>query len=469
MSKKVNWGIIGMGVMGTQLSRNFARNGMSIALYNRRVNEVEEKVAEQKITAFSELKNALPFEALRPFVNSIERPRKIILMIPAGEATEQCISEILPLLSANDILTDGGNSHFEDTERRVALAQKFGVSFMGMGVSGGAEGALHGPSLMLGGNHNAYTAIENDLQKVAAKNQKGAPCVGWLGEGGAGHFVKMVHNGIEYAEMQLLSELVELAYSDNEEIRNNLIQELEKWQEKEHKNYLLGITIAILKYRDGNRPWFEKILDVASNKGTGAWATATASLMGIPNTTMAAALHARFISAQKKQREHYGKQFPKVAPENTIPLSALENTYALCRLLNHHQGFEMIREAEEKWGWVAPQSLVSTLWSEGCIIKSTLLENLAADAHSSVLDSELFQIAYKKGGADWEKVLSEAITLHIPIPCIAAAWQYFVGIKQEESFAHLIQAQRDYFGSHGLRLKENPNQSGLHGPWFKEG
>ncbi|NDE29994.1 MAG: hypothetical protein EB076_07935 [Flavobacteriia bacterium] len=197
MSKKVNWGIIGMGVMGTQLSRNFARNGMSIALYNRRVNEVEEKVAEQKITAFSELKNALPFEALRPFVNSIERPRKIILMIPAGEATEQCISEILPLLSANDILIDGGNSHFEDTERRVALAQKFGVSFMGMGVSGGAEGALHGPSLMLGGNHNAYTAIENDLQKVAAKNQKGAPCIGWLGEGGAGHFVKMVHNGID--------------------------------------------------------------------------------------------------------------------------------------------------------------------------------------------------------------------------------------------------------------------------------
>ena len=469
MSKKINWGIIGMGVMGTQLSRNFAQKGISLALYNRRVKGIEERVAEQKKAYYSELKDALPFEELIPFVNSIECPRKIILMIPAGDATEKCLTEILPLLSENDIIVDGGNSHFKDSERRVLLAQKYGVFFMGMGVSGGAEGALKGPSLMLGGNKKVYEDLKHDLQKVAAKNKNGIHCVGWLGEGGAGHFVKMVHNGIEYAEMQLLSEIIALAYSDSEEKINNLIEELEKWQDNEHKNYLLGITIEILKYTEGKSRWFEKVLDVASNKGTGAWASETGSLMGNPNTTMSAALHARFISAQKKQRVRYGKKFPKITSSPNIIFSTLENTYSLCRLINHHQGFEMIREAEKKWGWVAPLSLVSNLWSEGCIIKSSLLEHLATNSTSTVLDSERFQNAYKKGITDWGKVLSEAIDLQIPVPCISAAWQYFMGIKQEDSFANLIQAQRDYFGSHGLILKENPNLSGLHGPWFKEG
>ena len=467
MINKTNWGIVGLGIMGTSLSRNFANKGTSLSLYNREVKGSEEGVALSHTKQYSELKNALPFNSLPSFVESIKNPRKILLMLPAGSPTDTVIEKLIPLLTQGDVIIEGGNSHFKDTEKRAKQLSAAGIHFLGMGVSGGEEGALKGPALMIGGVKEAYMLVKNDLSAIAAKNSKGVPCCDFVGSGGAGHFVKMVHNGIEYAEMQLLAEVVSLALSDQSNSIKTIQKMLQDWQKTKSESYLLDITASLLGFHESGRPFIDLIKDEASNKGTGAWATAEGAELGSPNSLMASALHARFTSSNKKQRSLLSKTFKGKPTSTSLSLSALKVSYDLSRIINHHQGFEMIREAAIKNNWKIKLATIASLWSEGCIIKSRLMDTLVdvLKANDTLLNAAVFIEFFNNGIASWEISITTAIQKRIPFSCHNAAWNYFLAITQENSNANIIQAQRDFFGAHGFERKDKKHHKKYHGPW----
>ena len=467
MINQATWGIVGLGVMGTSLSRNFANKGISLSLYNREVKGSEEGVALSHTKQYSELKNALPFNSLPSFVESIKNPRKILLMLPAGSPTDTVIEKLIPLLTQGDVIIEGGNSHFKDTEKRAKQLSAAGIYFLGIGVSGGEEGALKGPALMIGGSKEAYILVKNDLSAIAAKNSKGVPCCDFVGSGGAGHFVKMVHNGIEYAEMQLLAEVVSLALSDPSNSIKTIRKMLQDWQKTKSESYLLDITASLLGFHESGRPFIDLIKDEASNKGTGAWATAEGAELGSPNSLMASALHARFTSSNKKQRSLLSKTFKGKPTSTSLSLSALKVSYDLSRIINHHQGFEMIREAAIKNNWKIKLATIASLWSEGCIIKSRLMDTLVdvLKANDTLLNAAAFIEFFNNGIASWEISITTAIQKRIPFSCHNAAWNYFLAITQENSNANIIQAQRDFFGAHGFERKDKKHHKKYHGPW----
>ena len=467
MINQATWGIVGLGIMGTSLSRNFANKGTSLSLYNREVKGSEEGVALSHTKQYSELKNALPFNSLPSFVESIKNPRKILLMLPAGSPTDTVIEKLIPLLTQGDVIIEGGNSHFKDTEKRAKQLSAAGIHFLGMGVSGGEEGALKGPALMIGGVKEAYMLVKNDLSAIAAKNSKGVPCCDFVGSGGAGHFVKMVHNGIEYAEMQLLAEVVSLALSDQSNSIKTIQKMLQDWQKTKSESYLLDITASLLGFQESGRPFIDLIKDEASNKGTGAWATAEGAELGSANSLMASALHARFTSSNKKQRSLLSKTFKGKPTSTSLSLSALKVSYDLSRIINHHQGFEMIREAAIKNNWKIKLATIASLWSEGCIIKSRLMDTLVdvLKSNDSLLNAAAFMEFFNNGIASWEISITTAIQKHIPFSCHNAAWNYFLAITQENSNANIIQAQRDFFGAHGFERKDKNHDKKYHGPW----
>ena len=467
MINQATWGIVGLGVMGTSLSRNFANKGISLSLYNREVKGSEEGVALSHTKQYSELKNALPFNSLPSFVESIKNPRKILLMLPAGSPTDTVIEKLIPLLTQGDVIIEGGNSHFKDTEKRAKQLSAAGIYFLGIGVSGGREGALKGPALMIGGSKEAYILVKNDLSAIAAKNSKGVPCCDFVGSGGAGHFVKMVHNGIEYAEMQLLAEVVSLALSDPSNSIKTIRKMLQDWQKTKSESYLLDITASLLGFHESGRPFIDLIKDEASNKGTGAWATAEGAELGSPNSLMASALHARFTSSNKKQRSLLSKTFKGKPTSTSLSLSALKVSYDLSRIINHHQGFEMIREAAIKNNWKIKLATIASLWSEGCIIKSRLMDTLVdvLKANDTLLNAAAFIESFNNGIASWEISITTAIQKRIPFSCHNAAWNYFLAITQENSNANIIQAQRDFFGAHGFERKDKKHHKKYHGPW----
>jgi len=467
MINQATWGIVGLGIMGTSLSRNFANKGTSLSLYNREVKGSEEGVALSHTKQYSELKNALPFNALTSFVESIKNPRKILLMLPAGSPTDTVIEKLIPLLTQGDVIIEGGNSHFKDTEKRAKQLSAAGIHFLGMGVSGGEEGALKGPALMIGGVKEAYMLVKNDLSAIAAKNSKGVPCCDFVGSGGAGHFVKMVHNGIEYAEMQLLAEVVSLALSDQSNSIKTIQKMLQDWQKTKSESYLLDITASLLGFQESGRPFIDLIKDEASNKGTGAWATAEGAELGSANSLMASALYARFTSSNKKQRSLLSKTFKGKPTSTSLSLSALKVSYDLSRIINHHQGFEMIREAAIKNNWKIELATIASLWSEGCIIKSRLMDTLVdvLKSNDSLLNAAAFMEFFNNGIASWEISITTAIQKHIPFSCHNAAWNYFLAITQENSNANIIQAQRDFFGAHGFERKDKNHDKKYHGPW----
>ena len=467
MINQATWGIVGLGIMGTSLSRNFANKGTSLSLYNREVKGSEEGVALSHTKQYSELKNALPFNSLPSFVESIKNPRKILLMLPAGSPTDTVIEKLIPLLTQGDVIIEGGNSHFKDTEKRAKQLSAAGIHFLGMGVSGGEEGALKGPALMIGGVKEAYMLVKNDLSAIAAKNSKGVPCCDFVGSGGAGHFVKMVHNGIEYAEMQLLAEVVSLALSDQSNSIKTIQKMLQDWQKTKSESYLLDITASLLGFHESGRPFIDLIKDEASNKGTGAWATAEGAELGSANSLMASALYARFTSSNKKQRSLLSKTFKGKPTSTSLSLSALKVSYDLSRIINHHQGFEMIREAAIKNNWKIKLATIASLWSEGCIIKSRLMDTLVdvLKANDTLLNAAAFIEFFNNGIASWEISITTAIQKRIPFSCHNAAWNYFLAITQENSNANIIQAQRDFFGAHGFERKDKNHDKKYHGPW----
>ena len=470
MNKKGSWGIVGMGVMGASLSRNFASHGFKLSLFNRYVKGKEEKVAIELARKYSFLDERLAFESLEDFVNSINAPRKLILMLPAGQAIDEIIHKLKFLLEKGDIIIDGGNSQFNDTERRALFLKENEIKYIGMGVSGGQKGALEGPSLMIGGSRSAYETVKNDLNKIAAKDSNGNPCCSFLGSGGAGHYIKMIHNGIEYAEMQLLAEIFELLMTYFKLDFKLIQKELESWQNTSSDSYLLRITSTILTYYDSKGSNFvSKILDQASNKGTGAWATISGAAIGSPNSLMTAALHARYISSMKSKRIEFSKTSNFTKKESSISLKQLKKVYDMCRWINHHQGFDIINTACKEYNWKTDLATVAKIWSEGSIIKSKLMETLAKSfcSSSSIMKMEKFKNSMNKSQKDWNSVINYAGKNLIPIPCISTSWNYFLAMTQPFSNANLIQAQRDFFGAHGFILINQKENSLVHGPWNK--
>ena len=466
-SKKIEWGIVGMGAMGINLSRNFASNGYSLALYNRYVKGKEEQIALKQKKKFPELKDALAFESLANFVSSIKRPRKIIILITAGSALKVFLKRLVPLLSEGDIIIDGGNSHYKETEKVNSQLNKKNIHFLGMGISGGDKGALKGPSLMLGGDKEAYKFVAKDLENVSAKRVDGRPCCAYLGNLGAGHFVKMIHNGIEYAEMQLIAEIFSLLMETFEGKINYVQKELESWQKSSCESYLLAITSEILKYKDDNGFFINKIIDTASTKGTGAWASETGISMGYPNSLMIAALQARFTSNMKTKRENLSKIIALKKGDATISIKKLKIIYDISRLINHHQGFEMIKNSNQIYGWNSDLHVIAHLWSEGSIIKSGLMKTLEKEfkIKASILEMDIFKKNILEAQTNWNSILSYAAARLIPIPCISSAWNFLISMSQEKSSGNIIQAQRDYFGAHGIMTLDNKKGEIINGPW----
>lgn len=464
---KSEFGLIGLGVMGKSLSRNLAANNFSLSIFNRHVPHSEENIAVNFKANFTELSNTMPFDDLKSFVASLQRPRKILLMVNAGKPVDTVLNKLIPLLSENDVIIDGGNSHYRDTQRRQDYLSDHHIFFIGTGISGGEEGALKGPSIMPGGNKNAYDIVQPFLAAIAAKGSDNKPCCTYIGKGGSGHFTKMVHNGIEYVEMQLLAE-VYLILKKSGKNPDEIATILTSWQQSTN-SYLLGITIEILRKKEGNTWLLDQILDCSGNKGTGNWTTIATAELGQPSTMIAAALFARFISSFKKERIKMSKAYQNNSKPLNIDNIHLLKAYQLARIVNHHQGFKLLYEASKsfKWGLNLPD--IANIWTSGCIIRSSLMQDLSLilEENNNVLLSKTIIGQVKKLKSSLNTIVSQSILNEISIPCFSAAVNFLNGYTEKNSPANLIQAQRDYFGAHSYQRIDDPTEKFYHTNWKK--
>lgn len=462
---KAEIGLIGLGVMGKSLSRNLARNGFDVSVFNRHVPGKEENVATQFKHAFPEMENAMAFDNLESFIDSLEIPRKIILMVNAGPAVDAVLDQLKVKLDSEDVIIDTGNSHFKKTTERMSQLKEKGIFLIGTGVSGGELGALNGPSIMPSGEEQAYHKIQNYLETIAAKDADGLPCCTYVGKGGSGHFVKMIHNGIEYAEMQLLAEcyfMMKHQAMTNEEIADVF----ESWTNRLN-SYLLRISIHILRKKEGGAYLLDLILDQAGNKGTGKWATMTISDAGQSATMIPAALFARYLSFFKAKRQEAHALFSSEITRQSFQLDDLEKAYGFARIINHHQGFELMAQISDQNNWQINLSEVARIWTEGCIIKSDLIKKLTVSLKSTkqILFEEPWISEVKNSINAAKKVAQVCLNNELHIPCMLEALNYFNGLKTANCSANLIQAQRDYFGAHTYQKKNDPSQASYHTEW----
>lgn len=458
-------GLIGLGVMGKSLSRNLAQKGFQISLFNRHVEGKEEDVAINFKKAHQELESAQPFDNLEAFVQSLETPRKIILMVNAGSTVDLVLNDLNDLLDAGDIVVDGGNSHFEDTNRRINTLNERGLVFIGTGISGGEEGALRGPSIMPSGKRDSYLKIQKFLEAIAAKDTEDRPCCTYIGTEGSGHFVKMIHNGIEYVEMQLLAEcyaILKRQGESNEEIANVF----ESWS-KDLGSYLLSITIDILRKKEGDDYLLDKILDKAGNKGTGNWATVSIADSGQPATLIPAALFARYLSFFKSMRVASSSTFTTAPAQVKLSYDQLKDSYQFARIMNHNQGFTLIHQVSEQNGWSIELHEVARIWTSGCIIKSDFMKELVEflkDDFNLLKNSELIE-RVNATHKSIKSVVSACISTEVHAPCLIESVNYFHGLKTADSPANLIQAQRDYFGAHTYQRIDDSSEKFYHTEW----
>lgn len=461
------FGLIGLGVMGKSLSRNLANKGILLSLYNRRVVGKEEDIAVQFIQDHPELIHAKGFEDLPAFVASLSLPRKIMLMVNAGESTDDIIQQLMPLLQTGDIVIDGGNAHYLDTEKRIKQLAMHGIQYLGVGVSGGEAGALLGPSIMPGGNKDAYISVQPILEQIAAINSKGFTCCKYIGAGGAGHFVKMVHNGIEYAEMQLLAELVQYLKVVGGHEYDLIALLLKPYLQGPLSSYLLEITVQILQTKSNGNWLLNQIMDNAGNKGTGSWTSMEAAKIGLPIPTLTAALNARFMSAMWRTRQQLANKMPNEMQRQPINIQQLMEAYQLCRIINHHQGFHLIETVSNQNGWGIDLAELAGVWTAGCIIRSQLMEQLQelfSVSTQLLLHPEIVNYC-NQSKSSLKHLLSVAVDNELPMEAFSASAQYLFAMKQSHSGASLIQAQRDFFGAHTYQLKDNPEGPFYHFNW----
>jgi len=467
LTKKSEFGLIGLGVMGKSLARNLATNHFILSLYNRHVDNFEVDVALNFKNKFQELYFAHPFDDLGAFVDSLQSPRKILLMVNAGKPVDIVIESLIPLLSKNDVIIDGGNSHYNDTQRRINSLQKHKLNFIGAGVSGGEEGALKGPSIMPGGNKNAYKIVQPFLETIAAKDKDNNPCCSYIGEGGSGHFTKMVHNGIEYAEMQLLAEIY-FILKESDKDPDEIASILESWKLTSN-SYLLEITIDILRQKEGNDWLINKILDISGNKGTGNWTTIATAELGVPSTMIPAALFARYISSFKEERIQINALYGQETNKIKVDPNELLKAYQLARIINHHQGFKLLNQASKTYLWNLNLAEIAQIWTNGCIIRSSLMEELSATLkeNDSILINKNMIPIIKGLKPSLNKIVSNCILHEIAIPCLSESVNFLNGYREVNSSANLIQAQRDYFGAHTYQRLDDKSGKYYHTNWKK--
>jgi 6-phosphogluconate dehydrogenase len=466
-TNKSTLGIVGLGVMGKSLARNWARAGVKLSLYNRFVKSVEEQIAEKAIQTYPELKNASGYEDLQSFVQSLTKPRIIFLMIKAGKETDLFIEEILPHLDAGDILIDGGNSHYEDTKNRIDYLGKQQIHFIGTGVSGGEKGALNGPSIMPSGSFEAYQKIEHLLFAIAAKDKNGHPCSAYIGPEGSGHFVKMIHNGIEYAEMQLIAETYAyLRYVQGLD-PSSIAQVFDGWNQGALHSYLLESTVHILQKKEGDAYLIDLILDVAGNKGTGNWATIAASELGIPAGMITSALFARYVSTLKESIRNLRQASITTIHSTQLSIDTIKAAYTAARIINHQQGFLILRTASLEFNWNLDLSTIARIWTNGCIIRSTLMEKmiLAFREHQELFEYHEFKNEIILLRLELKSFCISALAFDLPIPCHTASLDYLNSLSGMYPTANIIQAQRDFFGAHTYQKKNDNSGTFYHTEW----
>ena len=464
-------GLIGLGVMGSNLALNIAEKGFPIAVWNR----TGEKTTEFHANA-GQLKSALvPCQTLEEFVAAIRPPRPVIIMVKAGDPVDEQISILRKLLAKNDIIIDAGNANFRDTVRRFAELENSGITFIGMGVSGGEEGARHGPSIMVGGKKSSWKRVEDVLLAISAK-YKDQPCAAWLGENGAGHFVKTIHNGIEYADMQMICEIYGLLRDGAGMSAQEIGVAFSRWNKGKLNSYLIEITAEILQAKDPKTKgaMVDMILDRAGQKGTGKWSVIEAQQMGVPSTAIEAAVAARSLSSFKSERlaaeAAYGELKAKFRgkPGDAL-LRQLELALFAGKICAYAQGFAVMEAASKEFKWDLPMATIARIWRAGCIIRSQFLDTIATsyrtkDKPVNLLVAPQFIRMMKQAHGPLRKTVSMAAEAGIPVPALSSALGYFDSYRQGRGTANLIQAQRDFFGAHGFERIDGGGD-GQHGPW----
>lgn len=474
MKEKADIGLIGLAVMGENLVLNMENKGYRVAVFNRTVEKVD-----TFINGRGKGKNFIGAHTLEEFVASLERPRKVMLLVKAGKPVDSFIEMLIPLMEPGDIIIDGGNSHFPDTIRRTEYVESKGLLYVGTGVSGGEEGALLGPSLMPGGSPDAWPHVKEIFQAVAAKVDDGVPCCDWVGENGAGHFVKMVHNGIEYGDMQIINEAYHLM---KELLGIDAFEQhkiFTKWNSGLLDSYLIEITADILGYKDEDgSPLVENILDTAGQKGTGKWTAMSALDLGIPLTLIGESVFSRCLSAQKDLRVKASKiingKKPDFKGDKQQFIDDLEMAIYGAKIISYAQGYDLMMEAAKEFGWHLNYGGIALMWRGGCIIRSRFLGDIkkAFDNNpelENLLLDPFFKDAVESSEASMRRVCAAALMNGIPVPALTSALAYFDGVRNERLPANLLQAQRDYFGAHQYERLDRPRGEFFHTDWTGRG
>ncbi|MGB1449887.1 MAG: NADP-dependent phosphogluconate dehydrogenase [Flavobacteriaceae bacterium] len=456
INEKASLGLYGLGVMGKNLAINLADKGFGVAIYNRHVAGSEEKIAQKLASAQPQLP-FFPTQDVNEFVASIARPRKIILMIPAGKTVDLVIDQLRPELDPGDIIIDGGNSHYQESIRRTVALKKQQLHFYGLGISGGAKGARKGPALMPSGAKNCYPQLAPIFEAIAAKDREGKACSGWIGQAGSGHFVKMIHNGIEYGEMQLIAELYHALRYHAGKTTEEIASLFEQWQAGDCASYLLEISIQIVRTKEDEKPLLDLILDKAGNKGTGNWSAKAAFELGSPFTVGSAALQARFLSAFKEEREKANGLFDLEKRTFSLEEDSLQQAYQMARIINHAEGLKVLQNASEEYGWELNLAEITRIWTNGCIIRSSLMEQWSK-ALIQPTTHPLFSLLNKTENAQGINALATFVQVGLgalcALPAHSAALNYALSWQREQSPANMIQAQRDFFGQHRFERKD---------------
>ncbi len=480
-------GLIGLAVMGQNLVLNMANNGFSVGVYNRTTATTDEFVGGLKREPVDKVYSGTAdritgYHILEEFVASLKSPRRVMIMVKAGGPVDGVIEQLKPLLSPGDIIIDGGNSDFVDTNRRTTDLKAAGLRFIGTGVSGGEEGALKGPSIMPGGDPEAWPFVKDVFQKISAKvgPNNDIPCCDWVGEAGAGHYVKMVHNGIEYGDMQLICEAYFILKNTLGLTNDELYRVFSSWNEGELESYLIEITrdIFTVKDKESGEYLVDKILDTAQQKGTGKWMSQHALDLGVPTTLITEAVYARCLSAQKDARARAsavlkGPADAKFTGDKTQFIEDVRQALYASKLCSYAQGYVQLDAAAKEFGWKLNNGNIALLWRGGCIIRSRFLGDIKAafdknPTLENLLLDDFFKAAIDKAQPSWRRVIANSVQMGLPIPVFSAALSYYDGYRNARLPANLLQAQRDYFGAHTYERTDKPRGQMSHTDWIRE-
>jgi 6-phosphogluconate dehydrogenase len=473
-TKKAEIGVVGLAVMGENLILNMESKGFQVACFNRTISKVD-----NFINGRAKGRNVAGYHNLEEFCQDLKRPRKVMLMVKAGAAVDAFIDQVIPFLEEGDIIIDGGNSHFPDTIRRTKYVEAKGLLYIGTGVSGGEEGALLGPSIMPGGSIAAWSHVKPIFQKISAHTDDGDPCCEWIGENGAGHFVKMVHNGIEYGDMQLICETYQMMKYGLKMSNEEMEVVFTRWNEGKLNSYLIEITRDILGYRDENgEATLDLILDAAGQKGTGKWTAIAALDEGMPLTLIGEAVFARCLSAIKEERVKASKVLTgtdiKFTGDKTAIIADLKEALYASKIVSYAQGYQLMRAAAESYRWNLNYGGIALMWRGGCIIRSVFLGKIkeAFDADPNLVNlllNPFFMAAVTNAQTAWRRIVVRAVELGIPMPAVSSALAYYDGFRSARLPANLLQAQRDYFGAHTYERVDKERGEFFHTNWTGRG